>query len=272
MVRQRARRMADRLALILAARDRPLPSDALATRQRHAGLRPAIVVAALCAVSNDASRSPSRRGVDRPARRSGILLPHSGAMAAPRSAEAGAGLGADDAARPPRPRSPLDSHLLPRRRGAGDRRWRPAARAHLGHASRRRRRGDLLADRYMRHVARVLRRGAGLSRHGATPCPLLRRAPRRSRHPPAHRHRRECLDPWAAFPLQQPHAAHHERPDLPWYELPRWYRANRERLVLANGGLVYDGYAEIVRRFLFVPHDTPIHPHGSAIRSAAPLS
>jgi len=30
-------------------------------------------------------------------------------------------------------------------------------------------------------------------------------------------------------------AAHHERPDLAWYELPGWYRANRERLVL-NGG------------------------------------
>jgi fatty acid desaturase len=68
------------------------------------------------------------------------------------------------------------------------------------------------------------------------------------------------------------HAAHHERPDLAWYELPRWYRANRERLVRANGGLVYDGYAEIVRRFLLVPHDTPIHPCGPAIRSAAPLS
>ncbi len=68
------------------------------------------------------------------------------------------------------------------------------------------------------------------------------------------------------------HAAHHERPDLAWYELPRWYRANRERLVLANGGLVYDSYAEIMRRFLFVPHDKPIHPCGPAIKSVAPSS
>jgi fatty acid desaturase len=66
------------------------------------------------------------------------------------------------------------------------------------------------------------------------------------------------------------HAAHHERPDLPWYELPRWYRANRERLVLANGGLVYDGYVEIVRRFLFVPHDTPIHPLDRAVPALQP--
>ena len=38
------------------------------------------------------------------------------------------------------------------------------------------------------------------------------------------------------------HAAHHERPLMPWYELPGWYRANRARLVAENGGLVYNGY------------------------------
>jgi fatty acid desaturase len=68
------------------------------------------------------------------------------------------------------------------------------------------------------------------------------------------------------------HAAHHERPELAWYELPGWYRANRERLIRANGGLVYDGYGEVARRFLLTPHDTPIHPLGEAIRSAAPSS
>jgi len=68
------------------------------------------------------------------------------------------------------------------------------------------------------------------------------------------------------------HAAHHERPDIAWYELPRWYRANRERLIRANGGLVYDGYGEVARRFLITPHDAPVHPFGSALRSAAPSS
>jgi fatty acid desaturase len=67
------------------------------------------------------------------------------------------------------------------------------------------------------------------------------------------------------------HAAHHERPDIPWYALPRWYRANRTRLVRANGGLVYDGYGEVARRFLLTPHDTPMHPY-AAVRSAAPSS
>jgi fatty acid desaturase len=56
------------------------------------------------------------------------------------------------------------------------------------------------------------------------------------------------------------HAAHHERPGLPWYELPRWYRANRQRLVAANGGLVYDGYLDVARRFLLRPQDALIHP------------
>jgi fatty acid desaturase len=56
------------------------------------------------------------------------------------------------------------------------------------------------------------------------------------------------------------HAAHHERPALTWYKLPGYYRANRERLLAGNGGLIYDGYGEIARRFLMAPHDTPAHP------------
>jgi fatty acid desaturase len=68
------------------------------------------------------------------------------------------------------------------------------------------------------------------------------------------------------------HAAHHERPDIPWYRLPRWHRANRERLIAANGGLVYNGYGAVARRFLLTPHDTPVHPYDRAVRSAAPSS
>jgi fatty acid desaturase len=68
------------------------------------------------------------------------------------------------------------------------------------------------------------------------------------------------------------HAAHHERPDIAWYKLPGWYRANRERLIRANGGLVYDGYGEVVRRFLITPHDTPIHPLGRIMPAVQPGS
>ena len=58
------------------------------------------------------------------------------------------------------------------------------------------------------------------------------------------------------------HAVHHEEPMLPWYEIPQWYRTNRARLLHENGGLVYNGYSEIVRRFLIWSHDAPVHPHG----------
>ncbi len=67
------------------------------------------------------------------------------------------------------------------------------------------------------------------------------------------------------------HAAHHERPLVPWYALPAWYRANRARLIAGNGALVYDGYADVVRRYLFVPHDVPVHPAlGGAADPALP--
>jgi len=60
------------------------------------------------------------------------------------------------------------------------------------------------------------------------------------------------------------HAAHHERPTLPWYEIPAWYRANRERLILDNNGLVYGGYLDVARRYLLRPHDGVLHPLGRA--------
>ncbi|MBV8091553.1 MAG: fatty acid desaturase [Alphaproteobacteria bacterium] len=56
------------------------------------------------------------------------------------------------------------------------------------------------------------------------------------------------------------HAAHHERPGLAWYKLPAWYARERDRLLAKNGGLVYHGYAEVLRRYLLAPHDQPVHP------------
>jgi fatty acid desaturase len=56
------------------------------------------------------------------------------------------------------------------------------------------------------------------------------------------------------------HYAHHERPDLSWHELPAYYRAHRDRLLHENGGLLYRGYREILRRFLLRPVDSPAHP------------
>ena len=56
------------------------------------------------------------------------------------------------------------------------------------------------------------------------------------------------------------HYAHHKRPDLPWHALPAYYRAYRGELLHENGGLLYRGYREILRRFLLRPVDRPVHP------------
>lgn len=56
------------------------------------------------------------------------------------------------------------------------------------------------------------------------------------------------------------HYAHHRRPDLPWHALPSYYRAHSGSLLRENGGLLYRGYGEILRRFLLRPVDTPAHP------------
>ena len=56
------------------------------------------------------------------------------------------------------------------------------------------------------------------------------------------------------------HALHHERPGIPWYDLPRVYRAERERVLADNGGFVFAGYGDIVRRFLWRVKDSPLHP------------
>ena len=63
------------------------------------------------------------------------------------------------------------------------------------------------------------------------------------------------------------HVAHHMRASLPWYRLPAWYRANREALIERNGGLVYDTYFDVARRYLFRPHDQALHPSKSGRRA-----
>jgi fatty acid desaturase len=56
------------------------------------------------------------------------------------------------------------------------------------------------------------------------------------------------------------HLAHHLRPTIPWYALPRWYQLNREALIERNGGLLYVTYFEILRRYFIRPHDQTLHP------------
>ena len=56
------------------------------------------------------------------------------------------------------------------------------------------------------------------------------------------------------------HVAHHMRGGLPWYQIPKFYRLNRSALIARNGGLVYDSYFDVARRYLVRPNDDLVHP------------
>lgn len=56
------------------------------------------------------------------------------------------------------------------------------------------------------------------------------------------------------------HMAHHERPGLAWYDLPAYYRDNRERLLTDNCGYLMHGYGEIARRWGLRPKEPLAHP------------
>jgi fatty acid desaturase len=66
------------------------------------------------------------------------------------------------------------------------------------------------------------------------------------------------------------HAVHHDRPGIPWYRIPAYYRAHRAEILRANGGLVYDGYWDVARRYLFTPHHRGPHPGFVAARAPLP--
>ena len=57
------------------------------------------------------------------------------------------------------------------------------------------------------------------------------------------------------------HAVHHARPDVPWYSLPAFYRAERETFLSANGNFhVPGGYLQLLRQYAVRPVDEPAHP------------
>ena len=56
------------------------------------------------------------------------------------------------------------------------------------------------------------------------------------------------------------HAVHHERPDLPWHLLRRFYLENRTDVLERNGGFVIPGYLCLMKRHAMTTVDSPIHP------------
>ncbi|GGX71756.1 fatty acid desaturase [Saccharospirillum salsuginis] len=56
------------------------------------------------------------------------------------------------------------------------------------------------------------------------------------------------------------HAVHHAYPNVAWYELPRLFRNNRERLLAMNQGYYFRSYAEIWRRFAFRAKEPVVYP------------
>ncbi len=54
------------------------------------------------------------------------------------------------------------------------------------------------------------------------------------------------------------HVAH--QPTMPWYEIPRFYRENKDVLMARNDHFVFPGYGGIARAYLLRPVFHPAHP------------
>jgi fatty acid desaturase len=56
------------------------------------------------------------------------------------------------------------------------------------------------------------------------------------------------------------HAVHHLYPKMAWFEIPGFWRANRDKVLAHNGHYYFRGYGEIARRWLVKPVFVPVHP------------
>ena len=89
-----------------------------------------------------------------------------------------------------------------------------------------------------------------------------------------HRHRTAIVENTPVMGLlflhNNLHVVHHLRPALAWYRIPAFYRSRRERLVKLNGGLLYNGYLDVARRFLLRKHHEAPHPATGPTGGARP--
>ena len=56
------------------------------------------------------------------------------------------------------------------------------------------------------------------------------------------------------------HVVHHCHPNVPWYDLPGLYRANRDHFLRRNEAYVYRSYVQIFAKYLFRTKDPVPHP------------
>ncbi len=56
------------------------------------------------------------------------------------------------------------------------------------------------------------------------------------------------------------HAVHHEKPGIPWYELPHYYHKHSDQLKQSNNHYIYASYGEIFRKYFLTPKEAIPHP------------
>lgn len=56
------------------------------------------------------------------------------------------------------------------------------------------------------------------------------------------------------------HAVHHNKPGVPWYQLPRLYRTQRDEFMDLNNHYVYASYGEVFRKYFLTPKEKLVHP------------
>ena len=56
------------------------------------------------------------------------------------------------------------------------------------------------------------------------------------------------------------HMAHHQKPGMAWYDLPGYYRANKDRLLHDNCGYLINGYSQIARNYGLQAKEPVPHP------------
>ena len=56
------------------------------------------------------------------------------------------------------------------------------------------------------------------------------------------------------------HAVHHLNPQIAWYALPAFYRAQKDKFLQLNHGYIYQNYGQLFRHYLFRRKDPVPHP------------